>query len=58
MGAIGSLHLFFGSLGAGAGGLGSYHAMQKLLLAFRLVAYNTLFRRRGETMPTMFGCLE
>jgi hypothetical protein len=57
-GTIGSLHLFFGSLGAGAGGLGSYHAMQKPLLAFRLVAYDTLFRTREETLPAVFGCLQ
>jgi hypothetical protein len=48
----------FGSLDAGAGGLASHHAMQKPLLAFRLVAHETLFRTREETLTAVFGCLE
>jgi hypothetical protein len=57
-GAIGSLHLFFGSLEAGAGALGLHHVMQKPLLAFRLIAYDTLFCTREETLPAVFGCLQ
>jgi hypothetical protein len=45
----------FGSWGAGAGGLESHHMMQKLLLAFYLVAHKTLFRTRDETVTAVFG---
>jgi hypothetical protein len=43
LGAIGSPQPFLGSLGAGAGGPGSHHAMQKPTWSFFLVAYDTLF---------------
>jgi hypothetical protein len=46
-GAIGSLHPFLGSLGAGAGGSGSHHAMQKPTWAFRLVANITSREPKG-----------
>jgi hypothetical protein len=58
MGAIGFSQPFFGSRGAGVGGLGSYHAMQKPLLAFCLVAHKTLFRTREKTVTTVFGWFE
>jgi hypothetical protein len=42
MGAIGSLQSFLASLDTGAGGPVSHYAMQKLIWAFCLVAYDTL----------------
>jgi hypothetical protein len=50
-GAIGSLQAFLGSLGAGAGGPGSHHAMQKPTWLFRLVAHNdnSKARERNST---------
>jgi hypothetical protein len=44
MDAIGSLQFFLIFLGAGVGGFGSHHAMQKPTWLFCLVAYDTLFR--------------
>jgi hypothetical protein len=57
-GAIGSLQLLLGSLGASVGGPGLHHAMQKLTRAFCFVAYDTLFRTREGTLPAVFGCLQ